>query len=109
MWSQNTTQIASDNISDSILETQSRQIVEFTLATASVTLKFKIYHKNPLQQYETADAILLVLGRVRRYGEDYPTESNLDWLLKLLLAKPANYYQQLAGKCWINEMAACCC
>jgi asparagine synthase (glutamine-hydrolysing) len=72
-------------------------VVEFTLTTESRHQTFSLYHKNPLQQYETADAILLVLGRVRRYGEDYPTTSNLAWLLQLLLEKPANYYNQLAG------------
>lgn len=72
-------------------------VVEFTLTTESRHQTFSLYHKNPLQQYETADAILLVLGRVRRYGEDYPTTSNLAWLLQLLLEKPANYYSQLAG------------
>lgn len=73
------------------------QVVEFTLTTESGHQTFSFYHKNPLQQYETADAILLVLGRVRPYGEDYSQTSNLDWLLQLLLAKPANYYSQLAG------------
>lgn len=72
-------------------------VVEFTLTTEAKHQTFSFYHKNPLQQFETAEAILLVLGRVRRYGEDYQPNTNLDWLLQLLLAKPANYYQQLAG------------
>jgi len=72
-------------------------VVEFTLTTESRHQTFSFYHKNPLQQYETADAILLVLGRVRPYGEDYPQNHNLDWLLQLLLAQQADYYSQLAG------------
>ncbi len=97
MWSQSLTPMSSDNRSESDVTRKLGQVIEFTLASGSVPRTLSIYHKNQLQQYETADAILLVLGRVRRYGEDYPTESNLDWLLQLLLAKPANYYQQLAG------------
>ena len=97
MWSQSLTPMTSDPRSESINVNHAAQVIEFTLASESGSQTLSIYHKNPLQQLETADAILLVLGRVRRYGEDYPTESDLDWLLKLLLAKPANYYQQLAG------------
>lgn len=83
-----------ENFSSSAL---AGHVVEFTLTTESGHQTFSFYHKNPLQQYETADAILLVLGRVRPYGEDYPATNNLAWLMQLLLEKPADYYQQLAG------------
>lgn len=92
MWIQSLN--PTENFSSPIL---AGQVVEFTLTTESGHQTFSFYHKNPLQLYETADAILLVLGRVRPYGEDYPQSSNLDWLLQLLLAKPADYYSQLAG------------
>lgn len=41
--------------------------------------------------------ILLLSGRVRPYGEDYPTEPDLAWLLLLLQQQPDHYYQRCAG------------
>ena len=99
MWIRSLNAIESVNSSatDAATHTPAEHVVEFTLTTESNHQTFSFYHKNPLQQFETAEAILLVLGRVRRYGEDYQPNTNLDWLLQLLLAKPTDYYSQLAG------------
>ncbi|WP_333797324.1 asparagine synthetase B family protein [Rheinheimera sp.] len=73
------------------------QFVEYHLNAGSSTKIFRFYHQQQLQKFETAEAVLLLQGRIRRYGEDYAAFPDYNWVLQLLLAKPANYYQQLAG------------
>lgn len=72
-------------------------VVDFELQQPQRKLHLTIYHQQPIQQLETDTAILLVWGRVRQYGMDYPTQPDLGWLLALLEQQDANFYAQLAG------------
>lgn len=48
--------------------------------------------------YAENDAgILLLSGRVRPYGQDYSTTTDIHWLLLLLQQQPEQYYDRIAG------------
>ncbi len=90
--------IKNNNIAqNSTLHTNVGQVIEFNQISADHTLTFRFYHQKKIEHFESEDAILLLSGRIRQYGCDYPNETDFDWLLDLLLNKPMNYYSQLAG------------
>lgn len=46
---------------------------------------------------ENPDSIIIVIGRLRPYNEDYLSENTAQWFLSLYQEKPTDFYSNIAG------------
>jgi asparagine synthase (glutamine-hydrolysing) len=69
----------------------------YTQSTNMISLE--CYFDAPCDVFENDSVIMMKLGRVRRYSQDYQSSTQLEWLADLWLQadSPEHFYQQIAG------------